>query len=284
MLLGPMSISAGHHFLPVSLCAALLFAVGADAAAPPAAARPELTPHRAIYSMKLAASRSGSAMADARGAMYVEWAESCDGWTVTQRVRLTLVTGEGDDSETESNYSSWESKDGRNYRFTMRSLRDGGLVEELRGDAAVGAAGSGSGGEARFTMPADSRFALPKGAVFPTEHTLQLIEAAQAGASQLSRVIFDGASLDGPLEVNAVIGAPVEAGLPTAGASELTAGRSWRMRLAFYPVSSQAATPDYEVGVRLYANGVADAFLLDYGSYSVAANLEKLEALPRPRC
>ncbi len=274
-----MSTSVGRRFVSLFLMASTLPATGGIALA----ADVELAPHRAIYSMKLASSRSGSAMVDARGAMYVEWSEACDGWTVTQRVRLTLVTGEGDDSESDSNYSSWESKDGRNYRFTMRNLRDGDLVEELRGEAKLGA--NAGAGEALFSMPAGTRFELPKAAVFPTEHTLQLIAAARGGANHLSRVIFDGASLDGALEVNAVIGAPVKAAAVAAdGTGSLTAGPSWRMRMAFFPLNSQAATPDYEVGVRLFENGVADAFLLDYGAYSVAANLEKLEALPRPRC
>lgn len=263
--------------------AAGAIAAGALALPSAQAASVDLVPHRAIYSMKLAGSRSGSSVADARGAMYVEWAEACDGWTMTQRVRLTLVTGEGDDAETDSNYSSWESKDGRNYRFTVRNLRDGKLSEELRGEASL--ADNAGAGEARFSMPGGTKFDLPKASVFPTEHTVQIIEAARAGANHLSRVIFDGASLDGPLEVNAIIGAVAQpAKSPADAAGDLTGGRSWRVRMAFFPLDSQAAEPDYEVGVRLFENGIADNFLLDYGGYSVSANLERLEALPRPRC
>lgn len=270
--------------LPVAIVLAGVGVAGGFLSSLPAeAAGVQLVPHRAIYGMKLGSLRSGSSTVDARGAMYVEWSESCDGWTVTQRVKLALTTAQGDDMETDSNYSSWESKDGRSYRFTVRNLRDGRLTEELRGEANL-AANAGAG-EAVFTTPVGTRFALPKAAVFPTEHTLQLIEAAQGGANHLSRVIFDGASLDGPLEVNAVIGAPIKAPPPAAdAAAELTSGQSWRVRLAFFPLSSQSPEPDYEVGVRLFENGVADNFLLDYGDFSVAASLEKIEALPRPRC
>ena len=201
-----------------------------------------------------------------------------------RRISCTDVAGrEGEDTETDSNYSSWESKDGRNYRFTVRNLRDGRLAEELRGEATL--ADNAGSGEARFSMPDGTSFELPKASVFPTEHTVQLIEAAKAGGNHLSRVIFDGASLDGPLEVNAVIrgqAQPVKVAADTGG--DLTSGRSWRVRMAFFPLASLAAQPDYEVGVRLFENGIADNFLLDYGGYSVAANLEKLEALPRPRC
>jgi hypothetical protein len=271
--------------LPAAIAvAALGVAGGALSALPAEAASVQLAPHRAVYSMKLGSLRSGSSTVDARGAMYVEWSESCDGWTVTQRVRLALTTAQGDDLETDSNYSSWEAKDGRSYRFTVRNLRDGRLSEELRGEASL-AANAGAG-EAIFTTPVGTRFALPKSAVFPTEHTVQLIEAARSGSNHLSRVIFDGASLDGPLEVNAVIGARVTAAakVEADADAQLTSGPSWRVRLAFFPLSSTSPEPDYEVGVRLFDNGVADNFLLDYGDFSVAASLEKIEALPRPRC
>ncbi len=287
--------SAGRRFsFPSWISGALLpgaiilaaagIAGGALSIAPAEAAGVQLAPHRAVYSMKLGSLRSGSSTVDARGAMYVEWSEACDGWTVTQRVKLALTTAQGDDIETDSNYSSWEAKDGRSYRFTVRNMRDGRLSEELRGEANL-AANAGTG-EALFTTPVGTRFALPKAAVFPTEHTVQLIEAALGGANHLSRVIFDGASLDGPLEVNAVIGGPIKSPTKVAAdiGAELTGGQSWRVRLAFFPLNSQSPEPDYEVGVRLFENGVADNFLLDYGDFSVSANLEKIEALPRPRC
>jgi len=270
--------------LPGAIVLAAFGIAGGALSVPAEAAGVQLVPHRAVYSMKLGSLRSGSSTVDARGAMYVEWSEACDGWTVTQRVKLALTTAQGDDLETDSNYSSWEAKDGRSYRFTVRNMRDGRLAEELRGAANL-AANAGAG-EALFTTPVGTRFALPKAAVFPTEHTVQLIAAAQGGENHLSRVIFDGASLDGPLEVNAIIGAPIKAPANVAAdaGAELTSGPSWRVRLAFFPLSSQSPEPDYEVGVRLFENGVADNFLLDYGDFSVAANLEKIEALPRPRC
>lgn len=270
--------------MPGLLVLAAFGIAGGALSLPAEAAGVQLVPHRAVYSMKLGSLRSGSSTVDARGAMYVEWSEACDGWTVTQRVKLALTTAQGDDLETDSNYSSWEAKDGRSYRFTVRNMRDGRLAEELRGEANL-AANAGAG-EALFTTPVGARFALPKAAVFPTEHTVQLIAAAQGGENHLSRVIFDGASLDGPLEVNAIIGAPIKAPAAVAAdaGAELTSGPSWRVRLAFFPLSSQSPEPDYEVGVRLFENGVADNFLLDYGDFSVAASLEKIEALPRPRC
>lgn len=244
------------------------------------AATQQLASHRAVYSMSLGTSRSGSSTADARGVMYLEWAESCDGWTVSQRVKLMLYPTQGGEIDTDSNYSSWESRDGRSYRFTVRNLRNGKVTEELRGDARLD--GAGRSGKAVFTMPQGLSFDLPKGSLFPTEHMVQLIAAAQAGERRLSRVMFDGANIDGPLEVNAIIGAPRA---PAAGvAGELTNTTSWPVRMAFFPIQSQQAEPEQEVAIRLYDNGVADHFLLDYGDFTVTAVVEKMEPLPRPKC
>jgi hypothetical protein len=253
------------------------------------AASVQLASHRAVYSMNLGTTRSGSSTVDARGAMYLEWAESCDGWTVSQRVRLTLYATQGGEVDTDSNFSSWESTDGLQYRFTVRNLRNGKVAEEFRGDARLD--GPGHSGKATFSMPAGASFDLRKETLFPTDHMMVLIEAARQGVARLSRVIFDGANLDGPLEVNAIIGGPIHpasgggAGNRVAGdALDLTNRSSWPIRMAFFPTQSQQAEPQYEVEVRLYDNGVANHFLLDYGDFTVNAVLEKVEALPKPKC
>lgn len=242
----------------------------------------ELAPHRAIYSMKLGATRAAIGIIGGGGDMYMEWAESCEGWTLTQRLRLQLSNSQGETVDTASHFSSWESKDGLSYRFTLRNLRDGRVSEELRGRASLEA--SGTGGIAAFTRPEGKKFQLPKGSVFPTEHTMQLIERAQAGDKRLSRIVFDGASLDGPLEVHAVIGRAIEAKGDGVGEKALTSRPSWRMRLAFFPVERTTPEPDYELGLRLFDNGVAEELVLDYGDFTLLAKLERIEALPKPAC
>lgn len=243
------------------------------------AAATQLASHRAVYTMSLGTARSGSNTVDARGVMYLEWAEACDGWTVSQRVKLTLYATQGGEIDTDSNYSSWESKDGNNYRFTVRNLRNGKVSDEFRGDARLD--GPGRSGKATFSTPSGLSFILPKGSMFPTEHVLHLIAAAQAGERRLSRVMFDGASIDGPLEVNAIIGAQTAA---AQTGDELTRRVSWPVRMAFFPLQSQQPEPEYEVAVRLHDNGVANHFLLDYGDFTVTAELEKMESLPKPKC
>ncbi len=42
--------------------------------------------------------------------------------------------------------------------------------------------------------------------------------------------------------------------------------------------------PDYEVDMRLLDNGVARDMVLDYGDFAIKTSLNKIEALPKPKC
>ena len=240
----------------------------------------QVQPHRAVYTMAFGTARSGGSTADARGVMYLEWAEGCDGWTTSQRVKLMIYPTQGGEIDTDSNFSSWEARDGGSFRFTVRNMRNGKVSEELAGNAKLD--GPDRSGRVVFTTPPGLTFDLPKGALFPTDHMLRLIAAAQAGEKRFSRVIFEGGNATGPLEANAIIGAT---GRPPASVpEELKSLASWSVRLAYFPMTSQQAEPEQEMAVRLYENGVADHFLIDYGDFTVTAALAKMEPLSRPKC
>jgi hypothetical protein len=239
----------------------------------------EIAPHRAVYDMKLERSQSSSGIVAANGRMYFEWSDACDGWVIEQRYKLTMQFNEGGESELAVTFLTWESKDGKRYRFNVKKLRDGEVDEELRGSAD---ASPNAPGEARFVKPDNDTYVLGKGALFPTAHTQKLIEAAAAGEQFLSRLVFDGGTQDGAFEVAAGIGA-VRPADPKAK-DALLRGRWWPMRLAFFPADGQSAQPDYELGMDVQDNGVSREMTLDYGSFVVRARLESIEPLPKPNC
>jgi hypothetical protein len=100
--------------------------------------------------------------------------------------------------------------------------------------------------------------------------------------------VFDGASAENAVDVTAVIGARQTAEAAAAAEtvkSPLLARPSWRMRLAFFPAEGKSDDqPDYELGMRLLDNGVSRDMVLDYGDFAIRAKLDKIEALPKPRC
>jgi len=268
------------------LCGVSLVLLGASPTSVPAQQVPrgavDIAPHRAVYVLSLGRSRQGANVSAARGALVMEWAKSCEGWTVKQRLQLDLTNNEGSTVSSDSNFSSFESLDGLRYRFTSRDTRGGRVVEDLQGKARTD--GRGGKGTADFTQPEGRRFDLPKGTVFPTAHIVELITAARRGERIVYRTIFDGATLDGPLAVNAVIGRVSAKARGSHAREPLTNRPSWRVRLAFFPLSASKASPDYELGLTLFDNGVADSYEIDYESFSVNARLERIEALERPRC
>ena len=125
--------------------------------------------------------------------------------------------------------------------------------------------------------------ALPSGSMFPTSHTIALIERARASDPFLYVTLFDGATEDGAARVNAVIGR--ETGPAAGGVSDLVAGvRGWRMRLAFFDFLGEAPEPHYELGVELLENGVARGLQMDYGDFVIDAVLDRIEPLAKPAC
>ncbi len=273
-----MTLGAGRH---LGLAAALVLCAASPASAV------DIAPHRALYNLSLESAKTSSGVAGASGGMYYEWGETCDGWTVEQRFRLRLQYAEEGSVDVNSTLVTWESKDGQRYRFNERRVRNGDVEDDIHGEAHLD--GPGKGGVAEFEKPEQSTLTLAPGVLFPTAHTLVLIERALAGDQFVSRKVFDGAAVDNAGQITAVIGPQLKPD-PKAGKpldSPLLQRPSWRMSLAFFPAdagTSDSDTPDYELSMRLLDNGVSQDMSLDYGDYVLRAKLDEIEALPRPSC
>ena len=262
---------------PLALAAAL--AVGLVAAAPAAAG---LVPHRAIYSVKLGPVRANAGFVDARGAAKIVLEKTCDGWIMTQEMTVDMDTAAGGTVKQDLRSAGWESLDGNSYRFAVRTTM-GRQVEGFKGEARLGAAGKP--GRATFKVPAGKTMALPEGTLFPTGHTAWLIGRALAGDRQAPGVVFDGSDGQGPRKVIAFIGPRVESGRHgKKGLGALVQRPGWNIRLAFYPLDSRAPAPEFEIEVLQLDNGVAPRLVIDYPQLTVIMTMEKIEAIPAPRC
>lgn len=251
---------------------------------PPPEPEVVLTPHRATYDMKLSVARPNSGIVEVGGKMVLETVDACEGWEIKQRIKLNFVRNDGEEFETDSNFTSYESKDGLELRFSVRNAQNDEVEEELRGRADLD--GLGGKGRATFTLPEQRSFELPAGTLFPTTHMARLIKHAREGEKSVSYKVFDGARLDGAFNVNAVIGKlRNQAGAPPVrGDTGLLRQQGWGVRLAFFASDDLGAQPEYEMALDLLSNGVSRAMLLDYGDFAVDARLTQLQALPRPKC
>lgn len=254
-------------------------------AVPAELAAAELLSHRAIYRMSLDGATGGSDVVAADGMMLYRFTEACDGWTVENRTYLRLSYERGTDTETVWTFVSWEAADGKKFRFNARYEQDGSVIEKLRGEASLKAAGAR--GTARFSLPEEQVVRLPSGTMFPTEHMRKLVTAAQAEQKILSEVVFDGSSLENPYRVNAVL-APLSPGQAKAlaEAAGLPPSPAWWVRMAFFPYYEEGedALPEFELGARYRDDGVADQITQHFDDFSLVLRLRDLEALPRPDC
>ena len=268
-------------------CGVAGLAVGGLLAFASPAGAVDISPHRALYSLTLDSTKTASGVSGVSGAMYYEWGEACDGWTVDQRFRLRIIYSEEGSVEINSTLLTWEAKDGLRYRFNEKRVRNGDTEDDIHGEAHLD--GPDKGGAAQFEKPDQKTMALVPGVLFPTAHTLVLIQHAQAGDTFLARKVFDGAAVENAGEITAVIGPELK---PDANPvkpldNPLLQRPSWRISLAFFSADSgksDADTPDYQLTMRLLDNGVSQDMSLDYGDYVLKAKLDDIEALPKPSC
>ncbi|MCW5731888.1 MAG: cell envelope integrity EipB family protein [Alphaproteobacteria bacterium] len=241
-----------------------------------------LAPHRAVYEMGLHRSGGPGSVVAVSGRLVMEFTDTCDGYTLNQRIRTEMTNSDGDTVASDFTISSWERRDGRRFRFALKHDLTGEETEEHVGNAEIV---PGKPGKAVLSKPEPSTVNLPAGIVFPTEHLVRLIRAAREGRSHLSTRIFDGSGEDGLFETGAHIGR--ELADDSAGSEllkPLKGVRSWPVRIAYFPLPEGAETPRYEVQFRMYDNGIGGDLILDYHDFAMKGTMTLLELLPQPKC
>jgi hypothetical protein len=261
------------------------------AAAAPAAAAPlgpiaaALAPHKAIYALKVATIAPASNVAEVSGAIYYEFGETCTAWTVHHKFRLAIVRESRPEVETLTDFTSTESKDGLHFRFRSTTRTNGQVSDRVQGYASLDSVGGP--GRVVLTAPEQRRTPLPPGTVFPTYHSLLVIDAAQSGRRQFWKTVFDASDQDRYSGVNVVILGPAATPTdPVAGpaARALVDAPGWRARVSYFDAKRADADPSYELTLRLNANGVTPGMTLNYGQFVLKATLRAIEPLPRPKC
>ncbi|NWG46158.1 MAG: DUF1849 family protein [Alphaproteobacteria bacterium] len=243
----------------------------------------DLLAHRAGYTMSLANASAASGITAAKGVMNYRFAKGCDGWTVENRTLLRIGYEEGGQVDTVWTFASWESLDGLVFRFRARFDEQGRTVEKISGYARLD--DKGAGGKAILSDPEEIQIELPAGTVFPTEHIVALVAAAEKGSTVFAKIVFDGASLDNPYLVNAILKPlPVEEQEEVAKATSLQPTPVWWTRLAFFPLRSRLETPEFELAGRYRPDGVADRIFQQFDDFTLELRLSEIEILPSPDC
>ena len=231
-----MVLSICRICLPVFLGLALL--VGA---AVPAQA--DLLPHRVVYTLALGTSGT---LTGGNGLMTFEIKDVCDGWAMDLKAELSLAGEDGQIHRLGWSQVSWESKDGKRYRYFTRELSDTEETSRRRG-------------EARRDSP--------------------------DGVAQVVADLFDGSIGNEAIEVGAALGPGALDWTPSAKAiADLKGVRSFPAALAFFMSGSPEGVPDTEQSMRLYSNGVVGNLTFALGDLKVHASMDELTPLKPEGC
>jgi hypothetical protein len=275
---------------------ALLAALGLGAALPNhalalAAKEPsKLAPHRAIYEMTLDGARSASGITGIDGRMVFEFTGSaCDGYSLNMRMVTQMTDSQGQTNMTDLRSSTWEQGDGKKFRFQSAQY-----LNDKLGDVTMGRAVREAPSEAvkvKLSQPSRAELNLSGQILFPTQHSLAVIEKALSGQSLFQARIYDGSEKGRKVyETTAFIGTKVEPGTDDTKLEEpakeknLSALPSWPVSIGYFEPKDGDQTPSYQIDFRLYENGVSRELVIDYGDFSIQGTLTSLEYLKAKEC
>ncbi len=242
-----------------------------------------LASHQAFYDLSLIRADQGSGIENVDGRIAIEWSRQCDGYILNQRVLMRVTATQGNSTVSDYRVAAWESLDGARFRFSLRNEVNGKVVESFDGKARL--EGVGGAGEASFTAPKKSTLALPKGTLFPTAHVRAILEAANTGQRTLARLTFDGSDPDYLVNAFAVISGVKKTTPENLKAfASLEGLRHWPVRIGYFKHKKSAGTPEVELGMTLFENGVIGRLVLDYGEFTVAGALIALKPIEVGGC
>lgn len=281
---------AGHlSFISIFTVSLLVPSMAANAFAPSTANK--LVPHRAVYEMTLDKARSGSGITGILGRMVFEFTGSqCEGFTLNMRLVTNVTDRQGVSALTDMRTSSWEQGDGKRFRFNSSQYRNQKLGEVTTGDASRKS--NHNDISVVLKKPSKSKHKLPGDILFPTQHSLKLLSAAHKGETIVQANIYDGSDKGSKyFFTSAYIGKAVSPGPDKSfksikNAKPLDNLVSWPVSISYFETDKPAgeALPSYELGFRLYGNGVSRKLQIDYGDFVIRGELSKLEFLQDSKC
>jgi hypothetical protein len=284
--------------MPLRLIAVLAAGVTAFPAAAETPAPPVwLAPHQAIYELKLADRSDDIVGAEGRIAMALK-NDTCGVYDLDYRF-VARFQQEQEITQTDQQTISKENVSGTEFEFSTKTYVDGAPEKEVRGEARQ----ERDATKVDMKEPEARSFALPLSR-FPMQHTRELIEKAKAGETIVEARLFDGDDDSEKLLTSTAIITPnaaartpttetkpedaaeaAKAALQSAIATSLAGLRSWRINEAYFNSDSDPdGLPVFRTSYVLYENGVSDDLKLDFGAYTFAGSLSKLDLLARSAC
>lgn len=279
------------HRLPQMCLAALLLV----ALVPPGAlAGPtsiSLSPHRAVYEMKLERTNASAGISALSGRMVFELKGSaCAGYEQTMRFVTETLDQRGNPALTDQRSTFKEAAQTGRFTFDTRQYRNDRLTETSTGTAERGTDPARL--KIEISKPKSKKLNIEEAVLFPVEHSIRLLEAAHRGESLFAVNLYDGSDKGEKVyATTAALGQKKPVGInKTLGAENVAAGldglAAWPVSLSYFEIDGKRrdAVPNYELSFLYFENGVSRKLFIDYGTFSMSGSLIKLTMLPQDAC
>lgn len=247
-----------------------------------------LKSHRAVYEVTLIKATERSGIANMSGRIVYEMSgNACDGMTVRYRF-VANVNANGDIFKTDQQSASYESSDGKEFSFFVRSEVNERLDRELRGVAM----NVNDGITVNLSSPEKRELKL-ENAVFSSAHLVKILEAAQERKTFFKLDIFDsGDDGDEVMKTTNIIGKKAVydqliEGEKDDAISDLIGLKAWPVNIGYFGKITANATEqvsDYEISFLLYDGGISRNLSMRYPEYSLNGSLVSLEFLDEAEC
>lgn len=280
----------------IGLC--LVFGAAIVVAATPAtlAAGPGdkvvLTPHRAVYDLKLQRSSGNHGISGIRGRILYDFSgNACEGYDLKFRQVSELDSAEGKSALSDLTTNTWEDGAANKFRFKSENKLNSEATDVVDGNA------ERKSDTVAITLrkPGQKTLSVPVDSVFPIEHMRRIIAAARAGKKIIELKVYDGAETGEKLyNTLTVIGGAIEPGVrpPEEQAAKqpvLARLKRWPVTISYFDRSPKGETngeetPVYSISFELYENGISRKLTLDYSDFSISGEMTSLDLTKTKPC
>ena len=261
------------------------------AAAAAQAQAQSLVPHRAIYELVQVEVSDRSGLRGITGLMSVDFDGSvCDGYTTNIRLAMKITRRRGRTLISDLRINTWEDGRGRKFTFSNRQKINSRLTENSSGRVQRGE--NGIKGHGVMLKPRPQTFKVPAKAIFPSDFSLRVLEAAKQGKRIYKTLVFDGTDTTKSVRAIALIGkrkpgSDIKLTVKNPSAiAKLNQVPAWVIDVSYFPLDKAHTdqTPSYRSVLEIYQNGVVAGLRMEYSDFTLRGELKAIDLKPAPKC